>query len=314
MNNYIAIFLVVLCGLLRSTDLFFRTPDILGQFPVITLAFWEHLMNSLVFIPIIFGTKQKLKDELLKINSKDIILFLLVGIGASALGLICFTSSFAHINPAIAIIFQKTQPIFIIILSSFFLKEKITPNFIIHSIVVLLCVIGITYQYNPAQAIGSSPATGALYAIAAAFFWGGGTVWGKELMKKYSPLLLTGMRFFIGTIFTLIMALYLYGDLKANLLLTSTSDANNNFYQYQILYMALISGTLAVSCFYFGLKHVKASLVGILELSFPVFSVMISWLFFNKPLTIMQIFLSILLFIESYNATQESNNTCEKGN
>lgn len=300
MNKALASSLVIFCGILRSTDMFFRN-GMTAIFPVIVLAFWEHLVNLFVFVPVLIKNYRLFNQ----INRKDFILFMLVGAGASALGLICFTSSFKYINPAVAVIFQKTQPLIVILLSAFFLKERITKEFIFFSLIVLLCVIGITYDYNPDKGLGERPAIGAFFSILAAFFWGGGTVWGKELMKKYPASFLTAMRFFIGTIFTLIISLIYFKDLFIE-------NLSLNQAWLSIIYMALISGTLAVSFFYIGLKNVNASLVGILELSFPVFSILISFLFLKKPLSLLRIGLSIILFYASYMAAKVSSTDTKK--
>ena len=59
--------------------------------------------------------------------------------------------------------------------------------------------------------------------------------------------------------------------------------------------MSLIAGFAALYFFYKGLKSVSASMTSILELTFPIASVAISWVFLDNPLTSLQIYASIVL-------------------
>jgi hypothetical protein len=61
---------------------------------LLVLIFWEHLINLIVLTPIAF----KSRSEFSKIKPKDTLLFILVGFGASAMGLICFSAAFKYIN------------------------------------------------------------------------------------------------------------------------------------------------------------------------------------------------------------------------
>jgi drug/metabolite transporter (DMT)-like permease len=64
--------------------------------------------------------------------------------------------------------------------------------------------------------------------------------------------------------------------------------------------MAIVSGFIATSFFYAGLKWVPASMASILELFFPVSSVIIMWLGFKRPITLIQIIAGIIMFIAVY--------------
>ncbi|MCK9457417.1 MAG: DMT family transporter [Candidatus Riflebacteria bacterium] len=302
MNNKAAILMVAACGMLRSTDLFFRNPA-LAAVPLLVLIFWEHLINLIVLTPIAF----KSRSEFSKIKPKDTLLFILVGFGASAMGLICFSAAFKYINPAIVVILQKMQPIITVTLGALVIKEKVTAKFIIWALLSILCVCIISLDLSaPLSIEGLKFAKGATLALLAAFFWGGGTVWGKILLGKFSQTLVIFVRFFLGTIFALSLALIFHKTLSLEILFGEKMLIGS------VVYMALISGTIAVSFFYAGLKKVNASLTGILELFFPVFSVIIMWVFFNKPLATYQILAATVMFYASYRATLEThldNNT-----
>ena len=286
---------VALCGILRSTDLFFRTP-VVAILPVLTIIAWEHLINLIMVIPIIV---KNFKQYAL-FNWRDLVLFLLVGCGASAMGVLCFTRAFIYINPALAVLLQKLQPIITLSLGVFILKEKIGRNFFIWALIAIISSYFVSFGLtNPLSGEGKKIAIGALFAILASFFWGSGTIWGKILLKKFSQSFVMSNRFLFGAVFTVVAA-YLFGDgLQSEIVFSNEKPLIAS-----LLYMAIVSGFVATSFFYAGLKWVSASLASILELFFPVSSVIIMWLGFNRPITLIQIVAGIIMFIAVYKINQ----------
>ncbi len=296
MLKKIAPFLVALCGIVRSSDLYFRNNMILA-IPIPVLIAWEHLINLILVAPVLFFKRRFFK----KINFVDFILFLLIGVGASALGVLCFTKAFTFINPALAVLLQKLQPIFTIGLSLLLLRERPPFSFFIWAIAAIISSYFVSFGLtNPFSAQGKELFYGALYATLAAFLWGSGTVWGKILLKKYDQSFVLSMRFLIGAIFTISLAFFINGSL----LVEKVFD-EHNFLFTNIFYMAIISGLIATTFFYFGLSKVKASWAAILELFFPLSSVLIMWISFNRPLSLIQITAGVLLFISVYKAGQK---------
>lgn len=291
MNPRLAAVLVALCGILRSTDLYFRNP-VIKSLPVIILITWEHLINLTAALPILY----RKRHEFRLISPKDLLYFAGVGVGASALGILCFTQAFLYINPALAVLLQKLQPVMTILLGIILLREKINRRFILWSLLAIICSYFVSFGLtNPFSGEGKSLAIGAAYAIAAAFFWGGGTIWGKLLLGKFDQHFVLACRFLVGGIFTTILAFASYGGLQSDVIFAGEKPLFGS-----IIYMALISGILATSFFYAGLKWVKASLASILELFFPVSSVIIMWWSFNRPISPEQLLAGIVMFFAVY--------------
>lgn len=113
-----------------------------------------------------------------------------------------------------------------------------------------MCIISLDLS-APLSIEGLKFAKGATLALLAAFFWGGGTVWGKILLGKFSQTLVIFVRFFLGTIFALSLALIFHKTLSLEILFGEKMLIGS------VVYMALISGTIAVSFFYAGLKKFK---------------------------------------------------------
>ncbi len=286
---------VALCGIIRSTDLFFRTPAV-KEIAVLTLITWEHLINLAVVLPILINNFRQYKV----FDRKDFLLFILVGCGASALGILCFTEAFLYMNPALAVLMQKLQPIITISLGAILLREKISHSLVAWSLLAIVSSYFVSFGLtDPFSGEWQKIAIGSIFAILAAFFWGSGTIWGKMLLQKYSQLFVMANRFFFGAIFTLIIS-HLFGNgLQIESVFSETKPVFGG-----IVYMALISGFVATTFFYVGLKWVNATLASILELFFPVSSVLIMWLGFNRPLSGVQIAAGLVMFFAVYRVNQ----------
>lgn len=298
MNTRLACLLVALCGILRSTDLYFRNPMVL-TLPVIVLISWEHLVNLTLVLPVLFIKRQ----NFFRIDKRDFLLMIMVGCGASALGILCFSEAFHYINPALAVMLQKLQPVITILAGSLLLGEKLTKTFLKWSALAIACSYFVSFGLtNPFTGEGSKMAIGAVFAVGAAFFWGTGTIWGKMLLQKYDQGFVLACRFLFGAVFTVTSALIFKGSLMAD----TVFSAENPLYM-NIFYMAVIAGIIATSFFYAGLKWVEASMASILELFFPVSSVIIMWFSFNRPITLVQAAAGMLLFYAVYKINTAGN-------
>ena len=295
MNNTLACVLVALCGILRSTDLYFRNP-IIASLPVVVLIAWEHLINLAVVSPM-FWLKRRQFSLLVR---RDIFYFLMIGFGASAMGVLCFTEAFRYINPALAVLMQKLQPVMTITLGVVLLREKVSRQFFAWAALAIICSYFVSFGFtDPFTGEWKKSAIGAVFAVAAAFFWGSGTIWGKLLLQKYDQSFVLACRFLLGAVFSVVLAFAIHGGLKYDLVISG------ELYK-SIIYMAVISGVFATSFFYAGLKWVKASLASILELFFPVSSVIIMWLSFNRPITWIQGGAALVMFYAVFRINQLS--------
>jgi len=283
--------MLVFCGIARSTDLFFRIP-VIAKLPVPTIVFWEHFITSLILFPFVF----KFRKQFSKVPSKDWLLFIMIGAGASALGILFFTKAFFYLNPALVILLQKLQPLVTIVFGVIILKEKINKGFVKWAILAVVASYFITFSTaNPFSGHWKQLGIGVFYTLLAVFFWGSGTVWGKMLLNKYDKNFVLLNRFLIGTIFTFFLSLMFYGGVGLGTL--------NKELLLNLGYMAIVPGFLATGFFYYGLNHVKASVASILEMVFPLSSVVIMWVFFDRPLDNVQLISSIILIFSIMKIT-----------
>src|SRR6185369_11268406 len=120
-------------AMLWATDAPFRvhlTQDLPSNFIVLM----EHFFDVVVVLPILLMNWSSLK--LLK--AKEWGAVLVIAVGGSALASIAFTQAFHYVNPSVAILLQKLQPLIAIGLAASLLKENLNKNFWLWAFVALL--------------------------------------------------------------------------------------------------------------------------------------------------------------------------------
>lgn len=318
---------IILCMLLRATDVVFRSITLTAISPLemITL---EHFIASIVlsifFLPFFssFFTQHTSLKELFQglksLNAYELFCVLFISCGASVGGILCFTSAFQYINPSIVILLQKLQPIVSISLSYLLLKERLPPKFWLWSVVAIGSGYILGFGFScPDFSLSSANFKGILYALLAMSLWGSGTVFGKKLVNKLHPGVVTRLRYFLGFSFAFIILLgtrFPFSSSTAAPSATPFAIVSHVELIPNIAYMALIPGLSALILFYYGLQKTSASISSILELAFPLFSVALAWLILGKPLNFQQLIAgTVLLFavimisqLKSKESTKES--------
>ena len=100
------------------------------------ITFLRELVTALTFVIFLL-----IKDpQKLKINIKDIWIFILNGCGCVAMASVCYFYTTINGEASIAEVLMYTSPVFVMIMSAIFFKEKITPKKII---AVLLTFTGV---------------------------------------------------------------------------------------------------------------------------------------------------------------------------
>jgi len=116
--------LVFIAAMLWASDAPFRlhlTQSLSSKFIVLG----EHFFDCLVAVPILFFCWKDIRN----FSWREWLAVLFVGIGGSALGSVFFTQAFHYVNPSVAILLQKVQPLIAILLAWTVLGEKLHPRF-----------------------------------------------------------------------------------------------------------------------------------------------------------------------------------------
>lgn len=260
-------FLVLLAAMLWATDAPFRS-QLTQEFPSIFIVFGEHAFAMLVAIPVLVAFRRELKTFTLK----EWLAILGIGIGGSALASVAFTQAFHYVNPSVALLLQKVQPLIVIALASSFLGEALHKRFWAWTSVALLGAYLISFpQFVPRLYDGEvfNPNTiGVLLALSAAALWGVSTVLGKYMLRTAAFQTLTALRFTVAFVFLGILNF-----------IQGTFPAWGSVTARDWLFIAIISvasGVFSLFLYYYGLQFTKASIATIAELGYPLAAVLVN--------------------------------------
>lgn len=287
---------IFLAAMLWATDAPFRfhlTQTLSADFIVLA----EHAVNVLLILPFIFLGWKEIKT----LTSKQWLAILIIGIGASAVASILFTMSFSYVNPSVAIVLQKLQPLIVICFASSFLGERTGKRFWLWAFLAILGayvisfpdIVPILYRgevWNP-NAIGT------VLALGATALWGAGTVLGRYILgTSVSFKTVTALRFLIAFLFLIVL------NFRSGTL--GTIDVLTGKDILFIIIVAITSGFTSLFIYYKGLEATKASIATFAELGFPFLAVIVNAVALGLFLRPMQIVGMILLLFAVWGLTK----------
>jgi drug/metabolite transporter (DMT)-like permease len=250
----------------------------------------EHFVDVLIVLPFLVLGYKALKD----LSWKQWIAVFVIAVGGSALASVAFTQAFHYVNPSVAILLQKLQPLIAITLAWLILKEPLAPKFWLWAVLALVGAYLISFptlipQLYPGEQFNPNT-IGVALALLAALLWGASTVMGKFVLHTIDFKLMTALRFVGAFIFLLL----LNG-------VQHTFPAGGQFTWTDalfILIIAITSGVVSLFIYYKGLSTTNASVATIAELGFPMAAIFVNWIFIpNSALVPMQfVGVAILLF------------------
>ncbi len=234
---------------------------------------------------VVTATRSNLK-QLLKVFSENKFLLILNSIFGVTIGISLCYYSIERIDLSLNGLLVKVQPIFVIIIAYYFLKEKITVKKVPYIFLAILSSFLISY--NDGLDINYLKITGIIAAILTALSFSISTTTGKALITKdIAPDQITIIRFFLGAIFLTPM-LFVEPLIKTQKMELTT---------YLWLFSGILSSSAAFILYYKSLKYLDAIRVTIIELLMPIFTVTMGILFLNETLSSIQIAASFLLLL-----------------
>ena len=287
MKTYRPALFVALAALIWGTDSLVRYPAA-SQLPPSVLVLLEHLIGLVLVAPIVMI---KYRHEFKKLNAADLSLALCVGLAGACLGGIFYTSSITRIGPSASTLFQMIQPLFVLGLAYFFLREKRSSSFFQVGVWVALnaILLGLPdFNFGFLAMKDSQQSQGVLYGFLAMTMWGISTVAGKALLSKYSPVVVVFFRFLIAS-FSLSLIVGLRGSaIPWRTIATINMGA-------PLLYLGSFAGVFAMWVYYKGMQSLPASIVTFIELLYPLAGVLFPVLYFGSSISGIQTFGAIAL-------------------
>lgn len=250
----------------------------------------------ILFLYLLIRDRQKLK-----ISPSDIPVFLGTGLLSILFFSFCYFKSIEVIGgSSVPALLLYTAPIFVMLMSAIFYKEKMTPRKIIALIVTFIGLGFVTGAFTGSNSISLS---GFLFGLGAGFGYALYSIFGKLVSDKYSSLTITFYTFLIASI----GAVPLSGIVKDMPMLFTAKGILAS------LGLAFISTTLPFMLYTIGLKGVEAGTASILATVEPFMAAIVGALFFHESFDAPKIIgMIMILFAIVYLNLKPRKSTAQK--
>lgn len=209
---------------------------------------------------------------------KDIIQLAVIGI-FSTLNLGVLFLGLTYTTSSAAAIIAGTVPLFVIVGSGIFLKERITKNEVIGAVAAMVGTIIIVGE-TPVQVRAANPLLGNMIIVAYNFVWTTGILLMKKYAQRYSPFMFGYTGWVIGLVFFGIVSL-----INHPMSVFSPGTVFSSLHAvFPIVYMAVFGSIVAFTAYQVAQKHLPASQVSIFTYLQTVIAVPISVIWLQEKL------------------------------
>jgi len=268
MNRFAPLFVVFAASLWGIDGILLR--PVLYTLPVPLVVFLESTI-IVVVLTLFFIRSYK---SFYKLDRNDWLAFLGVAIMGGAIGTMSITKALFYVdfvNLSIVVLIQKLQPAFAILLASIFLKEIPPKKFYRWAGLAIIGAYFMTFGLTfPEITFENKTALAAGFALMATIGFASSTVLSKRALRNIEFNKATYLRFLSTAIVMMIIVLST-GNFSA-----VTQVSNNQWLVF--ISIAFLTGGPGIFLYYYGLKHIKATVATIAELAFPITAVLLEFL------------------------------------
>lgn len=222
-----------------------------------------------------------------RIALRDIPLFLGLGFGSILFFTVCYFTAISMMTLSTAAILLYTSPIWIMLMSLLFFREKLT----IQKVLALVLAFGGCVLVSGISG-GSLTLMGLLIGLGSGIGYGLYSILGTVALRRYSPYTVTTWTFIIAAIGSALISHP--ADMAAKF---AAAPSQLDLWGFGIL-TALVTAVIPFLAYTLGLRSVEASKAGILATVEPMVATLIGILVFSEPLTLMSA-LGVLLILSA---------------
>ena len=218
----------------------------------------------------------------LKVTSKQLSKLFYIAIAGTIFADLLYLFALTKTSVLNAVLLGHMQPVFIILIGFFFLKEDKLTRFDYAGIfIMLIAAVFVTTKTLENLFMIKLGTAGDIYALLATVPWATTAIVMRKYLRELDAGVITFYRYSIASVIFIV-----YLSLKSSLVLPNI---------YQILIGVVVGvGTIL---YYEGLKRIKAAQVSAMELSTPFFAALSGFLILGELVTVMQIAGMALLFV-----------------
>ena len=263
--------LIILAGIFwGSMGIFVRRLSTFG-FNSIQIVCIRVTIAALVFCLVLL-----LKDPSgFRISLRDLPLFLGLGLGSVLVFTVCYFTAISMMSLSTAAILLYTSPIWIMLMSILFFREKLT----LRKLLALALAFGGCVLVSGISGGGLTPA-GLLIGLGSGIGYGLYSILGTVALRRYSPYTVPTWTFLFAAIGSLLISHP--ADIAAKVFAAPSVGGLLLF----CLLTALVTAVVPFLAYTLGLRSVEASKAGILATIEPMVATLIGILVFSEPMTL----------------------------
>ena len=288
-NSYFPYLLLFIQPIFMATNIIVARGGV-EYVPPVSLAFWRWLTVFLILLPFFYSEILSNKKF---INKEFWKLFFLGSMGCGVCGAFPFIAGMSTTMANMGIIYTSS-PVFIIILSVMFFKDKINFSRILGLVLCLIGVLAIISKGNLDLLINFKFTSGDLWMIGAAMGWAIYSIYLLNWKSKFSLM----ARF---TLIAMFGAISLFPFYILEEVFYFNTSFNNNFI-FWVLFAAISPGIIAFTLYTKVQKYLGASLTGFTLYIFSIYSAIYGIILFDEALLNFHYFGAAFVFAGVYLA------------
>ena len=288
-NNFYPYFLLFVQPIFMASNIIVARGGV-EYVPPISLAFWRWLTVFFILIPFFFDEISKKKKQF---KSESFKLFILGLTGCGICGAFPFIAGMSTTMANMGIIYTSS-PIFIILLSVLFFRDKINLSRILGLIICLLGVLTIICKGDLTYLINFKFTSGDLWMLGAAIGWAVYSIFLINWKSSYSLMARFTLIAFFGAI-----SLFPFYIIEESFFFNTSFNSNFIFW---VLFAAISPGIIAFTLYTKVQKYVGASLAGFTLYIFSIYSAIYGIILFNEMLLSFHYYGAAFVFIGVYLA------------
>lgn len=222
-----------------------------------------------------------------KISPRDIPLFLGLGLGSILFFTLCYFTAITMMSLSTAAILLYTSPIWIMLMSLLFFKEKFTAR----KVISLLLAFGGCVLVSGISG-GGLTLTGLLIGLGSGIGYALYSILGTIALRRYSPFTVTSWTFLFAAIGSLLVSH------PADMVVKFTAAPSLPGLLGFCLLTALVTAVIPFLAYTLGLRSMEASKAGIIATVEPMVATLIGIFVFSEPLTLTSA-LGVLLILSA---------------
>lgn len=278
-NELFAYLSVTIAVLLYGTTLT-ATKICMQYYEAPQLMAFRMIISAILFIPFFFTVYKNIK-----IDFKDIKLFLLMMLCEPCLYFLCETTALKYTTSGQAGIVSSLEPVLLVIAARIILKEKFVK---IVYLGLFVCIIGsvLLSISSDESELAPNPLLGNFLELLAIILTDTCVITTKYLMDRYPPFFLAGVSVIGGAIFFILLNIFTGGSFEVVL----------NSSLFLVAYLGILT-VVAYALYNFAICTLPASKFSPFLFLLPIAAVFFGWFFLGETFNMKQFASCILVFV-----------------